>query len=52
MIDEIGKTLSPYEDLLINFGGDIWVGNTPKTIGLEDPYDPTRIIGKIRILQM
>jgi len=53
IIDRIYDILKDeYDDLIIDFWGDIMVWNIEKTIWLEDPYDSSKILWKIQLKNM
>lgn len=54
VIDEAAKLLSADGDGFINVGGDIRIFGTlprPLNIGIEDPFDPKKMISDIQILR-
>jgi thiamine biosynthesis lipoprotein len=42
-VDAVARFLSG--DFCVDASGDMFIGGTPQRIGLEDPHDPTKIIG-------
>lgn len=51
LIDEVSKILAQsFDSFVVDGSGDLAVyGDTPQTIGLEDPRDTSRIIGSVSI---
>lgn len=51
MIDWVFSHLyKQYKDIVVDFGWDIRVWDIEKNIGLEDPFDETKIIWKVKLI--
>ncbi len=54
LVDQIAELLAQtHQEFVVDASGDIFVHrNTPEVIGLEDPLDPSRAIGEVRITNL